>query len=305
MPASTSSAAKLHADGVAAFSAGETDRAIDLLRRAALDGVEASVLNDLAVVLAQQGDREDALSLLRACLALDPTDDTTRANLTDLDAVEAAGDVAAWRASQTLGGPDPKMPERAFPGMPGKSTMAEHAMRYSLAMGMVGNCDTLDIGCGTGYGSEMLTWVAKSVRGFDLWEPEPHERPRWGGGAELHYGHDICAQPLPRADVGVMFEITEHLHDAPAALRNVFAAVPALIVSFPNPVYNGSHLNHHHVNDWPLEQFEQELQRAASHRYAALRMSHFHQPKDTPLIVPGRDAEAPFWIVVAIADRRR
>jgi predicted TPR repeat methyltransferase len=29
----------------------------------------------------------------------------------------------------------------------------------------------LDLGCGTGYGTEMLSWTARRVRGFDRWEP--------------------------------------------------------------------------------------------------------------------------------------
>ena len=71
--------------------------------------------------------------------------------------------------------------------------MSEHASRYALALVFAGGRHVLDLGCGTGYGSEMLTWAAASVRGFDLWRPGEHERPAWPGGAQRHYGHASAA----------------------------------------------------------------------------------------------------------------
>src|SRR3712207_7362513 len=48
--------------------------------------------------------------------------------------------------------------------------------------------------------------------------------PVWSGGAILTYGHDLCQHPLPPADAAVMFEVIEHLADAPAALRRAWRA---------------------------------------------------------------------------------
>lgn len=300
-PAPTSSE-QLHADGIAAFEAGDHATARDLLRRAAAGAVGSEAINDLAVVLAQLGEHDDARTLLQATLTLDPANDDARENLATLGQPAAVEPVAsgAWRESGTLGGDDPNMPERAFPGMPSTSTMSEHAMRYSMAMGLFAGRDVLDVGCGTAYGSEMLTWTARRVRGFDLWQPGPGEHPSWPGGAELTYGFDVCQQPLPKAEAAIMFEIAEHLGDCPAALRNVFAAAPALLASFPNPAFHGSHLNHHHVNDWTLEQFERELVAAAGAVRGPIELHHFNQPNGLPFIVPGRDASSPFWIVLAL-----
>jgi SAM-dependent methyltransferase len=284
---------RLHADGVAAFEAGDLATAAELLAKAARETVDPTILNDLAVVQLALGDADQARALLLTCLTLDEDDADALANLAQLD------DSRSWRRSATLGGDDIQMPERAYPGMPLTGTMAEHAMRYSMALNLLEGEHFLDVGCGTGYGSEMLTWRAATVRGFDLWEPAEYERPRWSGGAELTFGFDVCKDPLPPADSAVMFEVLEHLHDAPAALRNVFNAVPTLLVSFPNPVYHGSHLNHHHVNDWPLERVEEELNRAAATRFAQLKVAHLYQPQGLPTILPGRDPEAPFWIILA------
>jgi len=98
-----------------------------------------------------------------------------------------------------------------------------------------------------------------------------------------------------------MFEVIEHLYDAPAALRLAFAAAPLLITSFPNPKYHGSHISKYHLNDWTLEQFEDELRAAARERYASLDLTHFQQLQGAPLIVPGRDPGGSYWIVVARA----
>jgi SAM-dependent methyltransferase len=184
-----------------------------------------------------------------------------------------------------------ELPERAYPGMPGHSTMSEHAMRYAWACGVVGGLDVLDLGCGTGYGSEMLSWTARRVRGFDLWEPDQDDLPTWPGGAELTFAHDLCVDPLPEADAGVMFEVLEHLPDPLAALERIWSAVSLLVLSFPNPTYHGSHLNPWHVNDWSLGRVETHLE--------ATTIEHFHQPHGSPLLAPGRDPEAPFWVMVA------
>ena len=291
---------RLHADGVAAFEAGDHAAAADLLAQAARHQTEPTTFNDLAVVHLALGDPDRARALLLTCLTLDSDHVDARANLAELDQSREA-DTRAWRSSPTLGGTDERVPERAYPGMALAGTMSEHAMRYSMALGLLPGLHVLDVGCGTGYGSEMLTWTAASVRGFDLWEPAEHERPRWSGGAELTYGFDVCREALPAADAAVMFEIAEHLDDAPAALRNVFAAVDTLVVSFPNPQFHGSHVNPHHVNDWTLERFEAELEGAALTHYGELKVGHMYQPQGRPTIVYGRDPAAPFWILLARA----
>jgi Methyltransferase domain len=280
------------AEAHAAVEAGELERAATLLRDALREGLDPEALNDLAVIEHMRGGRAEAETLLRTALLLDPGNADAAANL---DQLLASGTPASWRGSATLGGEDPDMPERAFPGMTHTEVMAEHAARYAFAMRLAGELHVLDLGCGTGYGSEMLSWVAASVRGFDLWRPEPGERPQWPGGAVLTYGHDLCCDALPPADVAVMFEVIEHLADAPAALRTAFGAAPLLVTSFPNPVYHGSHHNPHHVNDWTLDEFEQHLADAAG---GTLEVGHASQDIGGR-IVPGRDPEANYWLVVA------
>ncbi len=292
---------------LAALEDGRTAEAREWLRQAVAETTELEWLNDLAVLTHQLGRSDEAEALLRAALAIDPERADAAENLAAL--AQAADELASgearasvrWRRSQTLGGPDPGMYERAFPGMPRPDIISEHTSRYAYALSLVGGKQVLDLGCGTGYGSEMLSWSAASVRGFDLWEPGPDEHPRWPGVAALNYGHDLCEQPLPPADLAVMFEVIEHLPDAPRALAIAFGAVGELVGSFPNPVYHGSWMNQYHVNDWSLERFEQELDAAAraSGRFAGVELTHHHQALRSPLLAAGRDPESSYWVVHA------
>ncbi|MEZ5102683.1 MAG: glycosyltransferase family 2 protein [Thermoleophilia bacterium] len=211
-------ARRLHARALASVEQGDGPLAEALLARAVTRSLDLEVLNDLAVVKAGLGHGDEAEALLRACLAVDGQRVDARENLAALAAPPVNGDgrphgdgKAGWRTSATLGGPDAAKPERAYPGMGSAASMLEHTQRYALALGLVGGLDVLDLGCGTGYGSEMLTWTARHVRGFDLWQPADHERPAWPGGAELTYGHDLCVDPLPQAEAATMFEVIEHL----------------------------------------------------------------------------------------------
>lgn len=285
-----------HERAIELWMEGERQRAFDSLLELAAD--QAELLNDLGVMAAELGGGPEALSLLGAALAIDPDHAEARANRDRLD-----GEPAPWRTSASLGGPDPELPERAFPGMPAAPVMREHALRYAFTLDLVAGLRVLDLGCGTGYGSEMLTWTATSVEGFDLWRPDAGETPRWPGAPRLSFGHDLCTDALPDADAAVAFEVIEHLEDAPAALRRIWRSVSLVIASFPNPVFHGSHHNPYHVNDWDLEAFERELTRAAaSGGHRALRMSHFHQDyRDgtNGAVLPGRDPESSYWIVVA------
>jgi hypothetical protein len=291
----------LHARAVAHMEEGRVLDALAAVREAAATACDLEVLNDLGVITAAAAGPDAARPVFEAVLAIDPARADARENL----AAVAAGGIpgpAPWRDSATLGGPDPLMPERAFPGMPGAGVMREHALRYAFCLGLVAGRDTLDLGCGTGYGSEILGWTASRVRGFDLWRPEPHERPVWPGGAVLTYGHDLCVAPLPPAEVAVAFEVVEHLPDAPAALRIAWRSVDTLIVSFPNPVFHGSHHNPYHVNDWPLERVETEIAEAAAVRFRAVEIAHFTQDYrngSDGMVLPGRDPDASYWIVVA------
>jgi hypothetical protein len=191
------------------------------------------------------------------------------------------------------------MPERATPGMSDVATLSQHVMRYGWALGFVGGLHVLDLGCGAGFGSEVLSWGARSVHGFDLWRPGPGEVREWTGPAGLHWGHDLCADRLPPANAAVMFEVLEHLPAPEAALRNAFAAVDLLLASFPNPRWYGSQLNPHHVTDWTIERVEQELGAAARAYHDRVEMERYAQGLGAGgAIAPGAGPDDHIWLFV-------
>lgn len=292
------SAAALHAAAVTAIGEGRVEEGREQLLDLVRGQIDVEHVNDLAVASQMTGRLDEAAALLNAAHAVAGEHPDIVENLALLAELRAER-TRAWRDASGVGGTDPRMWERAFPGMPNHSTMGEHCIRYAFAMSRLGGRDVLDLGCGTGYGSEMLTWSARRVRGFDLWQPEDDQHPQWPGGAELSYGHDLCRDPLPRADAATMFEVIEHLPDAPAALRIAWGAVGTIVASFPNPVHHGSHMNQWHVNDWTLDEFEHELRRTARGRFEVVEIEHFQQPLGSVLLHPGRDAEASFWVIVA------
>jgi hypothetical protein len=198
-------------------------------------------------------------------------------------------------------------PERATPGMVDTRTLAQHVVRYGWALPYVGGLHAVDLGCGAGYGTEILSWGARRVEGVDLWRPAAGEEPAWPGVAAFHWGHDLCADAPPAANVGVMFEVLEHVAAPEAALRLAFEAVDTLLVSFPNPHWHGSHHNPFHVNDWSLEQVHRELAGAGRATHGAVAVDAFAQRSDRgrTAIEPGASDDDDFWLFVARAGARR
>lgn len=115
-----------------------------------------------------------------------------------------------------------------------------HVARYAFAAAFCTGKRMIDFGCGSGYGSWSLTPFAKAVLGLDL-SPEAIEYATvnfgpHSGGAELRYElHDLALDFPQRADIGLSFEVIEHLRPAAweAFVCRVSKAVPELLISTP------------------------------------------------------------------------
>ena len=142
----------------------------------------------------------------------------------------------------------------------------EHMHRYACVVPLCQGKEVLDIACGEGYGSALLSRGAKSVVGVDISEKAvAHARTVYQGMPNLRYEvGSATAVPLPTAsvDLVVSFETIEHLYEQRemlAELRRVLRQDGLLIISSPNKkVYSDdrNYVNEFHVKELYFEEFD-------------------------------------------------
>lgn len=134
--------------------------------------------------------------------------------------------------------------ERFVPGIAGEIAY-EHWHRYAFARRWIEGKRVLDVACGEGYGSALLSQGAAQVVGVDIAEDAiAHARAAYATRQNLRFEHgSATALPLPDAsvDVVVSFETIEHLAgpDQPrmlAEIARVLTADGIVVLSAPNPV---------------------------------------------------------------------
>lgn len=93
----------------------------------------------------------------------------------------------------------------------GERVMHCHVMRYAWAIPFVFNLHVIDLGCGTGYGSFMLSWAARNVLGIDKDRESITFAQANFKAYNLTYSvRDVMAY-IEDADAYVAFEVLEHL----------------------------------------------------------------------------------------------
>lgn len=126
-------------------------------------------------------------------------------------------------------------------------TFQDHINRYAFAMRFAWKRDVLDAASKDGFGSQVLSWVAKSVTLSDI-------NKTWLARAEELGGYDCPASfvlcdfdksfPEGNWDTIVSFETIEHVSDPDFFVRNMAKALRPgghLIFSVPHMVDNHEH----------------------------------------------------------------
>lgn len=183
--------------------------------------------------------------------------------------------------------------ERLVPGVDAPARELEvHVARYAFAFRFCERRRVLDVGCGAGYGSFLLSWVAAQVIAVDR-DPVAIELAR---ASYRGPRYDVVdgTSGLPHADVATCFEVLEHVDDPSALCRQLLAAAPEVVLSYPNPLFAGPHLNPHHLVDWSLGVLKAALRTAG-----AGRLELFHQRLGSPTVRRGAPPWAAVWLVRA------
>ena len=134
----------------------------------------------------------------------------------------------------------------------------EHLIRYILAMDNIPDKNVLDIACGTGYGIYLMSYLAKSVSGYDYSQEAIDE------AKTFPYRCDACLEirnleedkPLSnhkheKFDVITCFETIEHVDNPEVLLKNILEATKEkgiIYISTPNDIKKTDNNKWHKVH---------------------------------------------------------
>ena len=145
----------------------------------------------------------------------------------------------------------------------------EHYHRYAVAMQVVKDKIVLDLACGEGYGSALLSLVANQVIGVDISdEAIAHARTAYAARKNLKFEcSNATDTSFPNAyfDLVVSFETIEHLTEQEemlAEIRRVLKPEGILLISSPNrPVYSEGRnfKNEFHIKELNFSEFDSLL----------------------------------------------
>jgi len=107
-----------------------------------------------------------------------------------------------------------------------------HRFRYHLGRGFITPEDrVLELGCGTGYGTEILSEVARFVTGYDMEKANIHtcnlKHKRKNNKFILT---NLETAKLKDADVATSFEVIEHLYEPDVFVQKIKSKIKKFIV---------------------------------------------------------------------------
>ncbi|TDK66528.1 glycosyltransferase [Sapientia aquatica] len=157
--------------------------------------------------------------------------------------------------------------ERFIPTEQGRIRL-EHYHRYASVLDIVEKKDVLDVACGAGYGSAMLSDVSRSVVGVDISIEAVEHASKTYKSKNLTFCQGSASDLGFRDatfDVVVSFETIEHLLEQAemiAEIRRVLRPDGVLVISSPNrPIYaeERSDQNEFHVKELDFNEFDNLL----------------------------------------------
>lgn len=149
-------------------------------------------------------------------------------------------------------------------------TMVEHLHRYSIVMSLVRNKQVLDIACGEGYGSKLMSSVAEHVTGVDIDKNViDHAKQKYQSNNLIFIEGQADKIPLgvDSVDIVVSFETIEHhdKHDEMLIeIKRVLKPGGLLIMSSPEKKTDKS-FNPYHIKELTRAEFKTLIGKYFSH----------------------------------------
>ncbi len=141
----------------------------------------------------------------------------------------------------------------------------EHYHRYAFAKKIIVDKNVLDIACGEGYGSYILSQKAKSVIGMDIDAKSVEHAEKKYKNANLAYRCGSCLNidmPDNSVDVVISFETLEHLAEQQQMLsefNRVLADEGVIVISTPDKKHYSDatgFTNEYHVKELYKDEFK-------------------------------------------------
>ncbi|MCU0884065.1 MAG: methyltransferase domain-containing protein [Beijerinckiaceae bacterium] len=175
--------------------------------------------------------------------------------------------------------------ERIVPGAPdcepnfAQKMYQEHVARYAFAAQLAAGADVLDVGCGVGYGSQLLAKAgATSVLGLDIADDAiEHARKYYFHPAASFAVHDAALISFAGShDLVTCFELIEHVEAQEQVLDRIKAALrPAGVLAISTPRPLDDIRTHFHVHEMSFEELHGMLKQRFRHVEAFFEVNCF------------------------------
>jgi len=145
------------------------------------------------------------------------------------------------------------------PGVP-NVVIREHLIRYVFAMDSIPGKDVLDIACGSGYGMYLMSYLAKSVSGYDYSEEAIKDAQKFPYRCDACIEHrnleedkSLSNHKHKKFDVVTCFETIEHVINPEVLAKNIKDVTkPGSVVYISTP----NDLKHDDDNRWHKVHFD-------------------------------------------------
>ena len=162
--------------------------------------------------------------------------------------------------------------ERTLPGIAEENYWFQrHLIAYRFVLPFVRGKRVVDLGCGEGYGADLLAGVAREVVGVDLAPEAIYHARRKYRRPNLHFRYaDIYETGLEDASfqVAVSFQVIEHLHQPERFMEEALRLLEPgglCVITTPNRLVlspgSDTPVNPFHIFEFDHWQFEEFLRR--------------------------------------------